>query len=54
MRRTDGSVNAPGWIAPVGGVLAILTAALPIIALQSGEEALDQQREDEGDTTNFR
>jgi hypothetical protein len=53
MRRTDGSVNAPGWIAPVGGVLAILTAALPI-ALQSGEEALDQQREDEGDTTNFR
>ena len=37
----------------MGGVLAILTAALPVI-LQPGEEALEQMREDEGDQTNFR
>ncbi len=46
-------MNAPGWVVPVGGFLAILTAALPV-ALAPGEEALEQMREDEGDQTNFR
>lgn len=41
-----GAVNAPPGIALIGGVLAILTAALPVL-LQGGEKALEQQRIDE-------
>jgi len=39
-----GAVNAPIGIAWLGGVVAILTALLPV-ALQSGEEAFDEMRE---------
>jgi hypothetical protein len=43
-----GSVDAPIGIAVAGGVLAILTAAVPIF-LQGGEEAFEEMRErDEG------
>ena len=43
-----GAVNAPIGIAWAGGVLAILTALLPV-ALQGGEEAFEEMRErDEG------
>eukprot|EP00527_Entomoneis_sp_CCMP2396_P004482 CAMPEP_0198146502 /NCGR_PEP_ID=MMETSP1443-20131203/29617_1 /TAXON_ID=186043 /ORGANISM="Entomoneis sp., Strain CCMP2396" /LENGTH=149 /DNA_ID=CAMNT_0043810489 /DNA_START=88 /DNA_END=537 /DNA_ORIENTATION=- len=41
-----GAVDAPIGIAVAGGVLAILTAAVPIL-LKPGEEALDQMRADE-------
>mmetsp|Transcript_8097 Transcript_8097/g.12525 ORF Transcript_8097/g.12525 Transcript_8097/m.12525 type:complete len:151 (+) Transcript_8097:126-578(+) len=39
-----GAVNAPIGIAAVGGLLAILTALLPL-ALQGGEEAFEEMRE---------
>ena len=39
-----GAVNAPIGIAVAGGVLAILTALLPI-ALQGGEEAFEEMKE---------
>merc|ERR1712224_630163 len=39
-----GSVNAPIGLAWAGGVLAILTALLPI-ALQGGEEAFEEMKE---------
>jgi hypothetical protein len=43
-----GAVNAPIGIAWAGGVLAILTALLPV-ALRGGEEAFEEMRErDEG------
>ena len=42
-----GAVDAPIGIAWAAGVLAILTAAVPVL-LQSGEKALEQQRIDEG------
>ena len=44
-----GAVDAPVGIAWAAGVLAILTAAVPVL-LQSGEKALEQQRIDEGGT----
>lgn len=44
-----GSVAAPDWALPLGAVLVILTAALPIL-LKPGEAALDQQRENEAQT----
>ena len=44
-----GAVNAPGWVLPVGALLAIMTAAIPIL-LRPGEKALDQQRIDEATT----
>ena len=44
-----GAVAAPDWVLPLGGVLAILTAAVPIL-LKPGEEALEQQRRDEEET----
>ena len=44
-----GAVDAPIGIAWAAGVLAILTAAVPVL-LQSGEKALEQQRIDEGGT----
>jgi len=43
---SDGAVNAPSWVVPVGAGLAILTAAVPVL-LRPGEEALEQQRIDE-------
>ena len=43
---TYGAVAAPGWALPLGAVLVILTAAIPIL-LKPGESALDQQRENE-------
>ena len=44
-----GAVSAPDWALPLGAVLVILTAALPIL-LKPGEAALDQQRENEAQT----
>ena len=44
--RIYGAVDAPNWVAPVGGVLAILTALLPVL-LAPGDEALERQRGDE-------
>eukprot|EP01035_Chromulina_nebulosa_P019544 gene19544-25442_t len=41
-----GAVAAPDWILPVGSVLVVLTAAIPVL-LKPGEEALNQQRIDE-------
>ena len=41
-----GAVSAPDWALPVGAVLVILTAAVPIL-LAPGEKALDEQRENE-------
>ena len=38
-----GAVDAPGWVMPVGGVLLIATALLPVL-LAPGEEAFSQQR----------
>ena len=46
-----GAVAAPSWALPLGAVLAILTAAIPIL-LRPGEKALDQQRIDEETTNN--
>jgi hypothetical protein len=43
-----GAVNAPIGIAFAGGVLAILTALLPI-ALQGGEKAFDEMKERDAD-----
>jgi hypothetical protein len=46
-----GAVNAPGGIgiAVVGGILAILTALLPVL-LRGGEEAFEEIRERDQDT----
>ena len=46
-----GAVNAPGGltIAWVGGILAIATAAVPVL-MQSGEEAFNEMREESKDT----
>ena len=44
-----GTVNAPPLIPIVGGILAILTATLPVF-LRSGEEAFDEIREREQET----
>ena len=44
--RVYGAVEAPGWVLPVGGGLAILTALLPVL-LAPGDEALNRQRRDE-------
>eukprot|EP01041_Mallomonas_annulata_P008238 gene8238-16941_t len=41
-----GAVSAPSWALPIGAILVILTAALPIL-LKPGEQALEQQRADE-------
>ena len=38
-----GAVNAPGWVLPLGAVLVIATAAIPIL-LRPGENALEEQR----------
>ena len=47
--NTDGAVAAPSWALPLGAVLVILTAAIPIL-LKPGEAALEQQRENEAAT----
>lgn len=44
-----GDVTAPGWVLPLGALLVIGTAALPIL-LRPGEAALEQQRENEEKT----
>mmetsp|Transcript_8156 Transcript_8156/g.17665 ORF Transcript_8156/g.17665 Transcript_8156/m.17665 type:complete len:141 (-) Transcript_8156:272-694(-) len=44
-----GAVDAPIGLAWAAGLLAILTAAVPVL-LQGGEKALEQQRIDEGGT----
>lgn len=44
--RIYGAVDAPGWVAPLGGILLIGSALLPIV-LAPGEEAFNQQRGDE-------
>ena len=44
-----GAVDAPIGIALVAGILAILTAALPVL-LRGGEEAFDEIRERDKDT----
>jgi len=44
-----GKVDAPIGIAVAGGLLAILTAAVPVL-LRPGEEALEEMRENEGYT----
>ena len=44
-----GAVNAPGWVLPLGAVLVIATAAIPIL-LRPGESALEQQRRNEEET----
>ena len=41
-----GTVDAPGWVLPLGGLLAVATALLPVL-LRPGEEALDSMRENE-------
>ena len=41
--RVYGAVEAPGWVVPVGGLLAILTALLPVL-LAPGDEAFRRQR----------
>ena len=38
-----GAVDAPGWVAPVGGIAVIATALLPVL-LAPGEEAFNRQR----------
>jgi hypothetical protein len=44
-----GAVSAPEWALPLGAVLVIATAAIPLL-LRPGEEALEQQRENEKTT----
>jgi len=44
--RAYGAVDAPGWVAPVGGIAVILTALLPVL-LAPGDEAFRRQQSDE-------
>ena len=44
--RVYGAVDAPGWVAPVGGITVILTALLPVV-LAPGEQAFNRQQGDE-------
>ena len=44
--RAYGAVEAPGWVLPLGAVLAIGTSLLPIL-LSPGEEAFTRQQGDE-------
>lgn len=50
-RVVYGSVNAPSWVLPVCSLLAILSAAIPIL-LRPGEKALEEQRVNEEITGN--
>lgn len=47
-----GAVSAPGWVLPAAAVLAIITAAIPVL-LRPGEQALEQQRLDEAKVDNL-
>jgi len=49
--RVYGAVDAPDWVIPVGGLLAILTALLPVL-LAPGEEAFTRQQGDEQKVAN--
>jgi len=49
--RVYGAVEAPGWVLPVGGLLAVLTALLPVV-LAPGEEAFNRQQADEKQVKN--
>ena len=42
-----GAVDAPPLIPIIGGILAILTAALPVL-LRSGEEAFEEMKDSDG------
>lgn len=44
--RVYGAVDAPGWVAPVGGIAVIATALLPVL-LAPGEQAFQRQQGDE-------
>ena len=48
--RIYGAVEAPGWVLPVGGLLAILTALLPVL-LAPGDEAFKRQQGDEAEVS---
>jgi hypothetical protein len=44
--RVYGAVDAPGWVAPVGGIAVIATALLPVL-LAPGDDAFRRQQADE-------
>jgi hypothetical protein len=44
--RVYGAVDAPGWVAPIGGIAVIGTALLPVL-LAPGEQAFTRQQGDE-------
>jgi hypothetical protein len=46
-----GAVAAPDFVLPLAAVLAVLTAAIPVL-LKPGEKALEDQRNDEQTTNN--
>ena len=41
---TYGTVDAPGWVLPLGALLVISTAALIPLALKPGAEAFEEER----------
>merc|ERR1719183_1743936 len=49
--RVYGAVDAPSWVAPVGGIAVIATALLPVL-LAPGEEAFNRQQGDEEKVSN--
>ena len=49
-RKVRVNCIAPGWILPAGAVLAIATAGLVPLALQSGDDAQKQMAEDAKDS----
>ena len=49
--RVYGAVDAPGWVAPVGGIAVISTALLPVL-LAPGDEAFRRQQGDEAKVNN--
>ena len=50
-QRVYGAVDAPSWVAPVGGIAVIATALLPVL-LAPGEEAFTRQQGDEEKVAN--
>ena len=48
--RIYGAVDAPAWVLPVGGILLIGTALVPLL-LAPGDEAFRRQQEDEAKLT---
>ena len=49
--RVYGAVDAPVWVAPVGGIAVIATALLPVL-LAPGDEAFRRQQGDEAEVNN--